>query len=107
VSIYTRKQTWKLYLVVAAACIVGITIWQTNIIAKKIADEERNKVKIWAQAIRQKARIVKYTNTIFEKIKSEEEKRISIWAEATKRVLATESDDDRNFYINVIRRQPQ
>ncbi len=101
-SIYTRKQTWKLYLVVAAACIVGITIWQTNIIAKKIADEERNKVKIWAQAIRQKARIVKYTNTIFEKIKSEEEKRISIWAEATKRVLATESDDDRNFYINVI-----
>jgi two-component sensor histidine kinase len=102
VSIYARKQTWKLYLVVAAACIVGITIWQTNNIAKKIADEEREKVKIWAQAIRQKARIVKYTNTIFEKIKSEEEKRISIWAEATKRVLATESDDDRNFYINII-----
>jgi len=91
-----------LYLVVAAASIVAITIWQTNTIAKKIATEEREKVKIWAQAIRQKAKIVKYTNSIFEKIKSEEEKRISIWAEATKRVLATESDDDRNFYINVI-----
>jgi signal transduction histidine kinase len=101
-SIYSRKQTWKFYLLIAALCIVGITAWQTNKIVTKISVEERGKVKIWAEAIRQKASVVKYTNTIFEKIKSEEAKRISIWAEATKRVLATESDEDRNFYINII-----
>ena len=101
-SIYSRKQTWKFYLLIAAVSIVGITVWQTNKIVEKISVEEREKVKIWAEAIRQKAAVVKYTNTIFEKIKSEEAKRIAIWAEATKRVLATESDEDRNFYINII-----
>jgi two-component system, sporulation sensor kinase D len=102
-SIYSKKETWKKILVLLAFVIVGLSIWYTNILVSQIASEERQKVKLWAEAIQNKAKLVKYTNEIFNRVKREERRRIEIWAEATKMLVKTENDIDRNFYLNIVK----
>ncbi|MBA3971384.1 MAG: ATP-binding protein, partial [Bacteroidetes bacterium] len=59
-SIYSKKQQWKLWLFMAAIVIIGASLWYTNTLVSKIAQEERKKVKLWADAIKKKAYLVKY-----------------------------------------------
>ena len=51
-NIYTRKQQWKLLLLVTAV-VIGITsLWYTNSLIRKLAAEERKKVELWATGIK-------------------------------------------------------
>ncbi len=52
-NIYTQKQRWKLFLLAAALLIGMVSLWYTNNLVKKLAEEERKKVELWAQALRQ------------------------------------------------------
>lgn len=99
-NIYTRKVLWKRLLFLLAVIIVGISLWYTNILVKKIADEERNKVSLWAEAIKRRATLIKYTGDLFEKLGAEEYKRMELWAEATRRLSIAESDFD--FYLKIV-----
>ncbi|HRG58464.1 MAG TPA: HAMP domain-containing sensor histidine kinase [Bacteroidia bacterium] len=101
-NIYTQKQNWKIALGAAAIVIVIASLAYTNYLIKQIANDERSKIRIWAEAIQKKARLVKYTNELFDKIKSEERKRVQIWAEASKMLTISESSADLNFYLNVL-----
>ena len=52
-NIYTRKQRWKLILLVAALLIGMGSLWYTNQLVNKLSEEERKKVELWAEATRQ------------------------------------------------------
>ncbi len=82
-NIYTRKQNWKIVLFVIAIVIIIVSLWYTNSLVKKIADEERTKVKLWAEAVQKKAKLVRFTNELFIKIKLEERKKAELYAQAT------------------------
>jgi anti-sigma regulatory factor (Ser/Thr protein kinase) len=101
-NIYSKKQRWKLILSICAIMIGIFSLWYTNVLVKKIAVEEREKVKLWADAIQKKAKLVKYTQDLFNKLKEEERKRMEMWADATRMLLATENDVDRNFYLSIV-----
>lgn len=101
-NIYSQKQRWKLFLAALAMLIVVASLWYTNILVKKIADEERAKVQLWAGAIQNKASLVSYTSELFEKISGEERNRIEIWAEASKRLITSENNNDISFYLEII-----
>ncbi|PLX01162.1 MAG: hypothetical protein C0594_14040, partial [Marinilabiliales bacterium] len=56
-NIYLRKQRWK-FLLFIAAVIIGVTsLWYTNKLVNKLAQEERKKVELWAEATKQLANI--------------------------------------------------
>ena len=69
-NIYTKKRRWKWGLFATGILIILISLWYTNIIVKKIAAEERNKARIWADAIHRKASLVNYTDEFFKKIQA-------------------------------------
>jgi len=100
-SIYSRKQRWKLFLLLGAVCIVIASLWYTNVLVQKIADDEKKKVRLWAEAIQRKASLVKYTNELFHKIEGEERQKIKLWAEANRQL----SKDlvDYTFVLEVIK----
>ncbi len=50
-DIYQKKSRWKLMLVLAGLTIVLISLVYTNQIARQIADEERAKAQLWADAV--------------------------------------------------------
>ena len=100
-NIYYQKQRWKLFLLLGALSIVISSLWYTNILVKKIADDERRKVRLWAEAIQRKASLVKYTNELFKKIENEEKQKIQLWAEANKQYERNLSD--YTFVLEVIK----
>lgn len=99
-SIYSKKQQWKIWLFIAAIVIIGVSLWYTNTLVNKIAQEERKKVKLWADAIQKKANLVKYTNELFNKIKIDERKKVELWAEATRQLSRDLSD--YGFVLKVV-----
>ncbi|MFL5765654.1 MAG: sensor histidine kinase [Bacteroidia bacterium] len=99
-SIYSKKQQWKLWLFMAAVLIIGASLWYTNTLVNKIAQEERKKVRLWADAIKKKAYLVKYTNELFNKIKADERKKVELWAEATRQL--SQDLADYGFVLKVV-----
>jgi len=85
-NIYSRKQQWKWILLVVALIIVFTSLWYTNKLVKRIADDERVKIKLWADAVQRKAKLVKFTNDLFQKLQEEERKKAELYAYATKQL---------------------
>ncbi len=100
-NIYRRKQVWKLSLFVAAILIVAISLIYTSRLVKRISDDERSKVELWANAIKNKAELVRYTGELFNKLKIEERKKVELWAEANRQLASSTSDF--GFILEVIK----
>ncbi|MBK6445139.1 MAG: HAMP domain-containing histidine kinase [Bacteroidetes bacterium] len=54
-NIYTQKQRWKLLLLIAALLIGAASLWYTNKLVNKLADEEHKKIELWAEATKRLA----------------------------------------------------
>lgn len=100
-NIYQNKTRLKLFLLVTALLIALVTLWYTNHLANRIATDEEKKVKLWADAIDKKAKIVKYTNDLFIRISEQERNNVTIWANATK-LLSTTTDEQVFTFLNDI-----
>lgn len=101
-NIYSQKQKWKWVLFIVALLIVFTSLWYTNNLVKSIANEEKAKVKLWAEAVEKKANLINFTYDLFSEIKLEERKKAELYAEATKQ-LATMSDNcDITFVLKVL-----
>ncbi len=99
-NLYSKKQRWKIVLLLAALLIAFGTIWYTSYIASKVQKEERQKVKLWSETIRKKAALVKLTNQSFSALANEERKKVELWVMATKEL---EKDlSDYTFALNII-----
>jgi len=68
----------------------------------KIAEDERNKVAIWADAIQRRSEVVAFTNNFFKEVAEEEEMHANYIAKAVKKLHTTQSDEDRLFYLEFI-----
>src|SRR4051812_7888955 len=66
--------------------IIFSSYWYTTNLAKRIANDERTKAKLWAEAVQKKAKLIKFTNDLFSQIKIEERKKAELYAEATKQL---------------------
>jgi len=97
---YTRKYRWKLWLIAVAAVIVGGSLWYTSLLAKRIASEEKQKVRIWAEATQNKARLLRITTQLFDRLRREEKNKVILWANATRRLI--ESDEIDYFAFAVV-----
>ena len=99
-NIYTKKQRWKLVLAAVAFIIVFVSWWYTRNVIERIRTEEKQKVKLWAEAVQKKAKLVKFTNELFEKIKKEELKKAELYAEATRQLSGDLTNPD--FVLKVL-----
>jgi len=93
-----------LILFALAIGIVALSMWYTNIIVKKVALEEKNNIRIWADAIHRKTALVKYIENFFQQIREQDRSRVKLLAEAYKELIKTENPDaDLTFYVDIIR----
>ncbi len=100
-NLYSRKQRWKLVLALLALSIVGASLWYSSRIVNKVRQEERRKVELWAEAVRNRAQLVNYTDSLFHRLRVEERKRVELWAEAQVH-LASDDVNDLGFYLKVV-----
>jgi two-component system, sporulation sensor kinase D len=96
-NLYSNKQRWKIFLLIVATVIVGITLWYSNHIADGIRQEERQKVKLWSEAIKRRAELVNFTKDLFDELKSEERKKADMLASAYQIISDPTYESDLTF----------
>src|SRR5690606_3008584 len=73
----------------------------SNHIVNKIRQEEREKVQLWSEAVKERLSLINYTENLFRDMRSEERTKAKIWAQATGRVL-TASDNELPFLQDIL-----
>ena len=101
-SIYSKKQRWKIVLLIVAILIIGVSIWYSNIIVSKIRDEEEQKVKLWSEAIQEKSSLVRYTQDLFQKLRIEERRKVELWSDALKESLKPDQTNISNLATKIL-----
>ena len=101
-NIYRRKQLWKKVLLATGVVIILASFWYTQNLVEDIASAERASVKIWAEALKKKARLVSYTDQLFEDLRTEERKKVKLWVEANKRLSSNSMTMDIMFLSQII-----
>ncbi len=101
-DIYNRKRLWKIGLSVLGLIIIGTSLFYTSLIVRKFAAEERKNVRLWADAVQRKARLVKYTEFLFGQLQEQERKRVELLANVYEQLL-DENQSEYEFFLEVIR----
>ncbi len=101
-DVYTRKSNLKLILLLIGVFIGISTVLYTNHLAGKIADEEKYKAKLWAEAIARKAKLVRYTKELFTKLAADERRKVNVYAQSTKFVLKVEDSEMLTFFNEIV-----
>ncbi|MCB0788551.1 MAG: hypothetical protein KDB75_04585, partial [Flavobacteriales bacterium] len=100
-DLYSRKQRWKLVLAGVALLIVGASLWYSDRIVSKVREEERRKVELWAEAVRNRAELVLITEKLFDRLREEERKKVELYAGA-QLGLVSGDPGDLGFYLKVV-----
>ncbi|HNW88584.1 MAG TPA: HAMP domain-containing sensor histidine kinase [Bacteroidales bacterium] len=102
-NIYIKKRRWKILLFVILMVIFFLSLWYIDRVAKQIESDQRNKIKLWVDAITKKASLVNATDTFFTLLQEEERKKVELWANANVRVINAAYYEDLTFYLDIIK----
>lgn len=101
-NFYSRKSLYKRVLVIAALIIVGVSFFYSSRMVKRLSEEERKKVELWAGAIEGKAdRLVK-ARDLFSELAKAEKQKIELWASATEALSSNSLEGVGNLAIEII-----
>jgi two-component system, sporulation sensor kinase D len=101
-NIYVRKRRWKILLFVSAVVIFALSLWYIDTMARQIESEQRNKIKLWVNAINKKASLVNATNQFYTLLQDEERKKVNLWARAFIYAVNAPFSADLTFYSDII-----
>jgi two-component system, sporulation sensor kinase D len=101
-NIYQQKNRWKLWLGITALIIVVATLIYSNYLVNKIAKQEQAKVRLWADAIANKAKLVHKMDSIFTIFEKEDRKNIELWAQANTFIAQAENLADIEWPLKIL-----
>jgi signal transduction histidine kinase len=85
-----------------AVAIVAASIFFTNILVRKIASDERQKIKTWAGAVQQRAQLISFNEDIFKEMQIEEKKKVEALAIAYRKINDSPLDQSDDYSIEII-----
>ena len=78
---YTSKR-WKIAILIFSVLLAVVALVQVNNIIVQIQNSEKEKIKLWVNAISRKAELVSHTETFFKTVRDEERSRMTLLTEA-------------------------
>ncbi len=102
VNIYTRKKKWKIVLAAAALLIISASIFYTNVLVNRFADEERVRIRVWAETVQRRIQMINYNENFYAQISKQERERVELLAKAYRRLLDGSMNEDLTFFLEII-----
>lgn len=106
-NIYSKKQRWKLVMMVVATAIVGVSLWYTGQVVKKLKQEEIKKVQQWASDVKYNIVQLNIANAsyqqqrdLYEALKAREKREVERLAQAMREL--NKDLLDYTFIMNII-----
>lgn len=81
-NLYSRKYWYKIVLLGVALCIVILSLYFSSKMVNQVRADERLRIKVWSEAIKNTANQLYVTNKLFDKLRDEERKKMKTWARA-------------------------
>lgn len=81
-NLYSRKYWYKIILLLMALAIVVMSLYFSSNMVNKVRADERLRIKVWSEAIKNTANQLYVTNKLFDKLRNEERKKMKTWARA-------------------------
>ncbi len=103
-DLYTKKKRWKIILLISGILIISASLFYTNLLVNQFARSERKNVKLWADAVHRKIRLVKYTDIFFKQLRKAERERVEVLVDVYKRLLGNTNNQDLTFYLNILKK---
>lgn len=103
-DLYTKKKRWKIILLISGILIISASLFYTNLLVSQFARSERKNVKLWADAVHRKIRLVKYTDIFFKQLRKAERERVEVLVDVYRRLLGNTNDQDLTFYLNILKK---
>jgi len=101
-SLYSKRQKWKLYLLIAGVSMCVVSLFFLNILITRVQTEERKSVLLWAEAIQKKSSLVEYTKELFDKLQVDERQKVELWSDAMHRLLSSDNSSDLTILVKII-----
>lgn len=102
-DMFSGRQVWKFILFIFGLVIIAVSLFLSNSFVKSIASQERQRVELWANAVKQRAQLVVDAEKLFSSIQDGERKRIVQWARAYEKIFeGALGDKIDDFYIDFI-----
>lgn len=89
-------------LALVALLIIGGSVHYTNRLVNQFANQERQQVRLWADAVERRASLMRYTEQFFGELRLQEKSRVELLAKAYRRLLDGSTSEDLNFYLEII-----
>ena len=100
---YLQTRTWKWALLIIAVLFILGYIFTVYTIIRKISENERRQVQVWANTVQKKADMVNYTEQYFKKVREEERRNAKILASAFNSLGRLGlSDESNTLYSDII-----
>lgn len=102
-NFYKQDKRWKIALAILALIIVCASIYYTNNLVKKFAQQESKQIEMWAEAVQSHVELMNYTETFFEEVSEQEQKRVELLALAYKSFLEAGPEENTSIYLEIVR----
>lgn len=103
-SVVSNSRNINIVLISLAAAILIFTMWYSNILVKKIKNDERINVRNWAMSIQRQDEMLNSARTFFAKFEIEERKYANIWSFVHERLLSNTNPHEFDFLIEIVSR---
>ena len=95
-----RKGKWA---VMAVTIVLGLAaLWTINSFAKQIRNSEQEKVRLWANAIGQKAELMTSTEKFFNEVGIDERRKVKLYIDVLQSFNKNDLGADAEFYLSYV-----
>ena len=98
---YTSKR-WKIAILIFSVLLAVVALVQVNNIIVQIQNSEKEKIKLWVNAISRKAELVSHTEMFFKTVREEERRRMTLLTEAQQAFMELPLEQDVSFYYSYL-----
>lgn len=102
-NLYSNKQKWKIALLVFALLLVGASLFVSNRIVSKVADQERQRAQQWASTIKKRIELIQLTNRTFSQLREKEKEKMKLWVQASKEIAKPNTFSIPEFPMQIVK----
>lgn len=99
---YTKHRKGRWAVMSIAILLALATLITINNFAKQIRHSEQEKVRLWANAIGQKAELVTSTETFFNEVAIDERRKVKLYIDVLQSFNKRDLGSDAEFYLNYV-----
>lgn len=96
------KRRWKLGLLVFTIALGFVALWLINSFAQQIRKSEQEKVRLWANAIGQRAELINSTEAFFDEVSVDERRKMELYIEILKSFNRNDFAADVDFMLSYV-----